>query len=81
MILQKLDQLWIGIGNWARAISTLLIEILNTVFRSILEFPDVRAVIEGIRRLFTMESFAESAHCLHQADIAGFIIKYNFPEF
>ena len=61
---------------WARklssAISTLLIEILNTVFRSILEFPDVRAVIEGIRRLFTMESFAESAHCLHQADIAGF---------
>ena len=61
---------------WARklgsAISTLLIEILNTVFRSILEFPDVRAVIEGIRRLFTMESFAESAHCLHEADIAGF---------
>ena len=61
---------------WARklgsAISTLLIKILNTVFRSILEFPDVRAVIEGIRRLFTMESFAESAHCLHQADIAAF---------
>ena len=61
---------------WARklssAISTRLIEILNTVFRSILEFPDVRAVIEGIRRLFTMESFAESAHCLHQADIAAF---------
>jgi hypothetical protein len=61
---------------WARklgsAISTLLIEILNTVFRSILEFPDVRAVIEGIRRLFTMESFAEAAHCLHEADIAGF---------
>ena len=61
---------------WARklgsAISTLLIKILNTVFRSILEFPDKRAVIEGIRRLFTMESFAESAHCLHQADIAGF---------
>jgi len=71
MILQKLDQLWIGIGNWARAISTLLIEILNTVFRSILEFPDARAVIEGIRRLFTMESFAESAYCLHQTDIAG----------
>ena len=70
---------------WARklgsAISTLLIKILNTVFRSILEFPDVRAVIEGIRRLFTMESFAESAHCLHEADIAGFYIKYNFPEF
>ena len=70
---------------WARklgsAISTLLIEILNTVFRSILEFPDVRAVIEGIRRLFTMEFFAESAHCLHEADIAGFYIKYNFPEF
>ena len=42
---------------WARklgsAISTLLIEILHTVFRSILEFPDVRAVIEGIRWLFT----------------------------
>ena len=61
---------------WARklgsAISTRLIEILNTVFRSILEFPDVRAVIEGIRRLFTMESFAESAYCLHQTDIAGF---------
>ena len=60
---------------WARklgsAISTLRIEILNTVFRSILELPDARAVIEGIRRLFTMESFAESAYCLHQTDIAG----------
>ena len=70
---------------WARklgsAISTLLIEILNTVFRSILEFPDVRAVIEGIRRLFTMESFAESAHCLHEADIAGFISSTTFRNF
>ena len=72
---------------WARklgsAISTRLIEILNTVFRSILEFPDVRAVIEGIRRLFTVESFAESAYCLHQTDIAGFYnqVLYNIPEF
>ena len=70
---------------WARklgsAISTLLIENFEHCLSVHLEFPDVRAVIEGIRRLFTMESFAESAHCLHEADIAGFYIKYNFPEF
>ena len=73
---------------WARklgsAISTLLIEILNTVFRSILVFPDVRAVIEGIRRLFAIgvlrgvcALLASSRHCwfYNQVQLSGILMS------
>ena len=61
---------------WAKklggAVSTVLIEILKSVFRFILEFEHVHHIIHGITRLFSSESFAESGYVFQHTDIAGF---------